>query len=208
MLDKLKTGICKDKTIRITPDNNYVSIFDILIYIIGQKNPRDTWKRIKDKNNHLKIYSYKFPGPGQRNTPCCQVENIIEIIPILLINSRIPYSYKEIIMNHFNIPYDKLYVKTYIEEEIHENILKVFSNEDFIQQYNVLGYRLDLYSIKYKIAIECDEYHECYNQKDEINGQNLITKELNCKWIRYQPYDKNFDIFILIKNIYELIKNN
>lgn len=71
-------------------------------------------------------------------------------------------------MNHFNIKYEKLYVKTYIEEEIHENILKVFSNEDFIQQYNVLGYRLDLYSTKYKIAIECDEYHEYYNQKDEI----------------------------------------
>jgi very-short-patch-repair endonuclease len=206
MIDKLKTGIYKDK-IRITPDNKYVSIFDLINIVVGILNPRKCWYDILNKNKQLEIFNYKFDGKGQRVTPCYKIENIIELIKIIMISVRLPYSEKETIMNYFDIPYDKLYVRTYIEEEIHENILKVFS-EDFVQQYTVLGYKIDLYSIKYKIAIECDEYHESYNQKNENNRQKEITKELNCKWIRYKPYNEHFDIFILIKDIYKLIQSN
>lgn len=208
MLKKLKTGFCKDK-IQITPDNKYACIFDIIKVVGGQKSPKKTWydieKKYKNENEISKIDKFKFSGQGKKETPCYLIENILDLIKIILISSRVAVSYKEIIMDHFDIPYDKLNVKKYIEEEIHQNILKVFSSEDFVQQYTVLGYRLDLYSIKYKIAIECDENHEYYNKTFEINRQKEITKELNCKWIRYKPYDKHFDLFILIKNIYDLI---
>lgn len=68
MLDKLKTGICEDKNIRITHDNKYVSILDIIQLINNSSKNSVTrlWSRIKDKINNLKIYSYKFPGPGQK----------------------------------------------------------------------------------------------------------------------------------------------
>lgn len=42
MIDKLKTGIYKDK-IRITPDNKYVSIFDLINIVVGILNPRKCW---------------------------------------------------------------------------------------------------------------------------------------------------------------------
>ena len=68
MLDKLHTGICKDKNIRITPDNKYVSILDIiqLINNSSKNSVSKLWAKINDKINDLKIYSYKFPGPGQK----------------------------------------------------------------------------------------------------------------------------------------------
>jgi very-short-patch-repair endonuclease len=34
-----------------------------------------------------------------------------------------------------------------------------FRNEEMIEQYTVLKYRIDLYFPRYKLAIECDEHH-------------------------------------------------
>ena len=205
MINKLRSGFCKNKEIRITLDDKYVSIFDIIKIVGGQAKPKNVWYSIKDKNHILEFYYFQFNKT--KKTPCYLVENISELIKIVLVNSRINYEQKEIIMKHFDIPYDNLYVKTYIEEEIHNNILKVFSNEDFVQQYNILDYRIDLYSEKYNIAIECDEYHASYNKEKEETRHLKISNTLKCTWIRYNPYDTNFDIFILIKQIYDLIKH-
>jgi len=140
---------------------------------------------------------HKFHGPGQRETPCILIEKTDILIRYLLKNIRIPLEKKQELMKLFNIPYNELIVKTYIEEEIHNNIIKVFKNYDYIQQFNILNYRIDLYFPIQCLAIECD--HESY--KNDIQRQNDITDILKCKWIRYNPYDKNFDIFNLIHDI-------
>ena len=74
--------------------------------------------------------------------------------------------------------------------------------------YKVDQYRIDLYFEEKKIVIECDEeHHDNINNiiLDKIREEN-IKKELNCKFIRYKPFDENFNIFKLLNEIYINIK--
>ena len=74
-------------------------------------------------------------------------------------------------------------------------------------QYSVLGYRLDLYFPKYKLAIEVDELgHINGNINNEIERQKALEKELNCIFIRINPDEKDFNIFKKINKIYRHIK--
>ena len=43
------------------------------------------------------------------------------------------------------------------EQTVLESIKNAFEGEDMQTQYSVLGYRIDLYFHKYKLAIEVDE---------------------------------------------------
>lgn len=90
-----------------------------------------------------------------------------------------------------------------------DSIKTVFKNEKMINQYVIDNYRIDLYFPEYKLAIECDEkYHNNISQKNKDNiREEYITEKLFCKFIRFNPGDKNFNIFEIINLIYEHIKN-
>ena len=63
-------------------------------------------------------------------------------------------------------------------------------------QCNVLGYRIDPYFPKYKLAIEFDDQE--HNDRDidyEIERQKAIEKEIGCKFIRTDP--RKILIFLL-----------
>ena len=79
-----------------------------------------------------------------------------------------------------------------------------FKTEHKLFQHSVLGYRIDLHVPEYKLAIEVDELGHCTRDiKSEIERQNKIEKELDCKFIRIDPSRENFDIideFCRIKN--------
>ena len=58
-------------------------------------------------------------------------------------------------------------------------------------QCSILGYRIDLYFHKYKLAIELNELgHGNRNFNDEIERQKALEKELNCVFIRINPDEK------------------
>jgi hypothetical protein len=90
-----------------------------------------------------------------------------------------------------------------IEFDTFKCILDAFKDEIMISQYIVNKYRIDLYFPDYKLAIECDENHK--NIDADIKRENDIKDQLNCTFIRYKPYDKNFNIFLLINEIYKSI---
>ena len=70
-------------------------------------------------------------------------------------------------------------------------------------QYSVLGYRIDLYFHKYKLAIEVEELgHADRNLSDEIERQRALQKELKCVFIRINPDEQNFNIFREINKIH------
>jgi very-short-patch-repair endonuclease len=99
-------------------------------------------------------------------------------------------------------------IYTSIETDTLKCIIDTFNNEKIFLQYKVNQYRIDLYFEEKKIAIECDEsQHNKTNNIifDKIREDN-IKKELDCKFIRYKPYDKNFNIFKLLNEIYINIK--
>ena len=92
------------------------------------------------------------------------------------------------------------------EQSTLSNIVTLFSAEKIILQYNVLGYRIDAYFRKYKLAIEVDE--QGHNDRDidyEIRSQKAIEKELGCEFIRINPGEENFNIFVEIGKIQNYI---
>ena len=73
-------------------------------------------------------------------------------------------------------------------------------------QYSALGYRIDIYFHKYRLAIEVDELeHTDRNLSNEIENQKALEKELNCVFIRINPDEQNFNIFREIKTKYIII---
>ncbi len=84
-------------------------------------------------------------------------------------------------------------------------IFETFKTEKMIFQYRVYNYRIDLYFVDKKIAIECDENHK--DIESDKKREECIKQELLCTFIRYKPYDKDFNIFKLLHLIYlELLK--
>lgn len=73
-------------------------------------------------------------------------------------------------------------------------------------QYSIENYRIDLYFPDYKIAIECDEHNHKYQISEDIIRQEIISNKLDCIFIRYRPYDKDFDIYNVINEIYVKIR--
>jgi len=95
-----------------------------------------------------------------------------------------------------------------IEAEIIYNIKLAFKNEKSEDQYHVDGFKIDLYFEVYKLAIECDENHHNkeINKIKDIEREKYIKEKLGCEFIRFKPYDKEFNIFKLINDIYTFIK--
>ena len=94
------------------------------------------------------------------------------------------------------------------EQSILSKIVTIFAAEEIMLQYNVLSYKIDAYLPKYKLPIEVDE--QGHNDRDtdyEIERQKSIKKQLGCKFIRINPANKNFHIFVEIgKTLKQAIK--
>jgi very-short-patch-repair endonuclease len=156
------------------------------------------------KLHHLPAHqTHQFPGRGQRLTPVASESQCFDIVRLILGSSRLPLDHRRAILGDVGyVP-----VKTYVEVEIHNNVMKALSHEDIILQYDVGVYRVDMYFPKYRIAVECDENgHPYYDGETEKSRQEYITQKLGCTWIRYNPYDENFDVFRLINTILTQMK--
>ena len=92
-----------------------------------------------------------------------------------------------------------------IEADTIKCISDAFNDETMILQHNVDKYYIDLYFPDYKLAVECDERH--YDIIGDTEREEFIKNKLDCKFIRYKPYAKDFNIFILINQIYKIIKD-
>ena len=78
-----------------------------------------------------------------------------------------------------------------------------------ICKYSVLGYRIDLYFHKHKLAIEADELgHADRNLSNEIERQKTLEKELNCVFVRINSDEKGINIFREINKIHRQIKKS
>ena len=65
------------------------------------------------------------------------------------------------------------------EQTVLKSIKDAFEGKDMQTQYSVLGYRINLYFHKHKLAIEVDELgHAERNLSNEIERQKALQKEL------------------------------
>ena len=95
------------------------------------------------------------------------------------------------------------------EKSVLKSVLDTFEGENMQTQYNVLGYRTDLCFDKYKLAIEVDEKsHKDRNINHEIERKKELERELDCKFIRIDPDEEDFNIFKAINEIYGHIKKS
>ena len=85
-------------------------------------------------------------------------------------------------------------------------ILKVFKNENIIVQYQIGSYKIDLYFVDYKLAIECDEFgHSDRNNSYENKRQKYIEDNLDATVMRFNPDNPQFDILDVISDIHYYI---
>ena len=81
--------------------------------------------------------------------------------------------------------------------------MDAFEGENMQTQYRVLNYKIDLYFLDYKLAIEVDEKGHDYRRIDyEIKRQKAIEKEVSCEFIRINPDEKFFNVFKVKNEIY------
>ena len=93
------------------------------------------------------------------------------------------------------------------EQTVINSIKDAFEGENMQTQYTVLGYRIDLYFHKYKLAIEVDELG--HNDIDyEIQRQQALERKLDCALIRIDPDTPDFNIFREINKIHRHIKRS
>ena len=81
----------------------------------------------------------------------------------------------------------KYYVRSARFEYKYLNEIKDFldlMNVEYIEQYQVNKYKIDLYIPKYKIAIEIDEEDHKYKKDYDKIRQKYIEKQIHCKFIR------------------------
>ena len=84
------------------------------------------------------------------------------------------------------------------EQSVLKSIMEVFEGENMQTQYS---YKIDLYFHDYKLAIEIDEKgHKDRNINHEIERQKALEKELNCKLIRINLDEENFNIVDLLRS--------
>jgi very-short-patch-repair endonuclease len=97
-----------------------------------------------------------------------------------------------------------------IEASSIDCICKTFTGEEMIEQYRISNFIIDLYFPKYKLAIECDEKGHNNNKniiKDAVR-EAYLKSFLACKFIRYKPYEKDFNIFDLLNEIFTHISKS
>ena len=94
-----------------------------------------------------------------------------------------------------------------IENDIMLNIINAFKCENIKRQYICDKYRIDLYFIDYKIALECDElqHNVQKNIQTDSKREEVIKNKLNCEFIRFKPYEPDFNIFELFGKIHNRI---
>ena len=81
------------------------------------------------------------------------------------------------------------------EQTVINSIKDAFEGEDMQTKCTAIGYRVDLYFHKYKLAIEVDELGDSDRNIDyEIQRQRALETELDCVFMRIDPDAPDFNV--------------
>jgi very-short-patch-repair endonuclease len=72
-------------------------------------------------------------------------------------------------------------------------------------QYYVLNYRIDMYIVDKRIAIECDEHDHKYRDTNlEKKRQIELKTHLNCRFYRFNPDSPDFELYTVVNDILKM----
>lgn len=172
---------------------------------LGYKKSRNAINKHIDDNdklNHETLIKNKEIN-DQKKFPANTIFINSRGVKTLVIKSRLPNAIN--IAKELGLDVSDIKI-TYHEQKTLNCIMEAFKNEKMERQYSVGKYRIDLYFPDYKIAVECDENdHQNYNKDNDKERTQYINDKLHCSWVRYNPDDKNFNIFTVINEIYKQI---
>ena len=96
------------------------------------------------------------------------------------------------------------------ESEVLNNIIYYLDEREikYELQKEVKGYKLDMYLPNYNINIEIDEFgHKDRCDIYEVKREKVISKKLKCYITRFDPDNKDDNIFKFIARLEKLINN-
>ena len=160
------------------------------------------YKRLVETHAEVRaIFSFhKFKGRGQQLIPVVPIADVGLILKAVVPGLRMPMTKKRALLGLYEP------LRKFTEIEIHDRITRALRQFTCVPQYRVGKYRLDLYFPQEKLAVECDERgHVGYKQSKEEERYELITSQLGCTWVRYDPYNPKFDIFDLTNQILHIL---
>lgn len=183
-----------------------LSVFDTIKSITGNVNPRDVWNGLCQKFHQVtsQIEYYKFPGRGQRDTPVCFEPTARWIARKVLCAARMPLSEKKRRLEMLGCDHEdiELEMRQFTEEEIMQQLEEAFRACGPLKQFGIGPYRIDMYLVDPKIALECDERgHGAYDALQETQRQEFIESQLGCTFIRFDPYAPGFSVMSVVREV-------
>jgi very-short-patch-repair endonuclease len=190
-------------TIRKTDETRpRVSVYDLITVLTNDVCARKTFARLSFIYTDLRqLEYYKFEGRGQKNTPIVHVDCIPRLIKIILSKSCLPISKKnEWYRKIGECEYIHMSIRT--EAELLDIINKAFKKIEKQIHFHVKPYFVDMYFPLHRLVVECDEHgHVGYDTVQEAERTKFITTELQCSWVRFDPYANGFNIGDVIAEI-------
>lgn len=162
--------------------------------VLGYKDPADAVYR-KVESDYKGVVRASTPG-GKQMITVLETEGVLQLVS----SSRLP--------NAIDIAQRMgLYVLNCKHEQESLRIIQAaFEDLCPIPQFQVCGYRIDLYLSMANIAIECDETgHLSAQYSCDSERENLIKSKLGCSFVRYNPSQAGFNVGKVILRIRELI---
>lgn len=196
----------------ITTINCEDQLYDLRVYEENDEKfycAADLGKMLMVKNIHESISSLssknkrkiKIMTPGGQ-----QMSTFLTTDGLIICISKSRSIRSEKIAEQFGINVSNQHIVS-IESSTCNQIMTSFKGEKITTQFQVDKYRIDLYFNDYKLAIECDEKFHKTQTEDDKARELFIKDKLQCVFIRYNPQNKDFNIFEIINNIYSHIKN-
>ncbi|AAC97763.1 ORF MSV196 ALI motif gene family protein [Melanoplus sanguinipes entomopoxvirus] len=195
--------------------NIYVAIFNNKSYfrakdcasILEFKHTKDAIRHYVSNGNKIKFKNINIRSKKYIHPHTVFINNFGLIELILKHKSIVHHNIIDKLICKFDLNVDLNITPK--EQKYIDVIISCFINHRYKTQYKVFEFYIDLYFTDLKIAIECDKYNYNghYTSYDKYR-QILIQNELNCKFIRFNPYDTDFNIYNLINKIHVFILKN
>jgi len=194
--------------VRVDQASGKVSLVDVAAIVTGKDGncAAETIRCILGRDLELvKLCQHtRINGKG-RPTPVTSKVNCVEFVKRFIAMNRTTREQKLSSASQWGI--DAECFSSYIEPEILRVLVAAFRDYQPQCQYSVGSYRVDLYLEGPRIVIECDEYnHLYYDGEYEVDRVVAITNKLNCRWVRFNPNVPNFNIGVVICDVFTMLQ--
>lgn len=171
--------------------------------LFGYNKASDTMRRNIKSENKIHLYSFlkKFGKNVKLQVPSTNLKIVLINTDglISLIKNGRKFT-KKIKIELINFIKETCNIKYEFEENEYISIIEnIFYKYDFINNYDVLNYNINLYFIELKIAIILVDNNQ------DIENENEIINALKCNILKINTNDVNFSICNTIGDIIEII---